>query len=377
LSLDSLELEEPGDAFARVLVAGSIRSSWSLELIEALIRAAHALDAETFDAGVLALALGAHPRTAAFARTLIADPEPELRAAGFRVLDIRGEIALEDFAKVRPDAPAPVLVAALSALRHPRIPSEEFSRWNTLLEHAEESVVAAALETGVLKRSIRAHGVAVSACDAGRFGFANAAIILGLCGDERDSARFEGWLDKHSDPGLFAGIGYFGLADLIPKLIDKLDSKNADAKLSAAEALQRITGAGLTEEVTLPVYDDEEKVFVDNPDATMTTARPAQTRDGWRSWIRARPGAFVPGQRYRHGHPFEPHVALRALDQGPGAYVERRRQDVELRILAGDRAPHLSVFDWVVKQKRMMTAWEQWISARAPVLTRGFIRARA
>lgn len=371
------ELASPDDFFAGAVAAGCIASASSRSLLEELFRAAIEHDDEVVSAVVEALCLGSHPATCDLARALLGDPEPRLRAGAMQVLGFRGEAHADEIAPLLRDPAPEVQTSAGHALRHPGIAAHEIAELQSLLDHADPRVVAAALEAGLCKRLGAAHARAVALCERGEFGFADAALSVAISGDEHDTARMLSWLAQSADPHLLRAAGYFGLADSVPLLVERLSAEQDEVRAAAAEALARITAAPLRETTQIALYEAEDKPFVDNPDATIEVERVAQSPAAWARFWEQHCADYLRGHRYRGGAVFDAHAVFETLDRGSALYAQRRIADLELRILAGNRAPQLEIRDWCARQATGMTQWQACVNSRALATVRGFIRARA
>jgi hypothetical protein len=155
--------------------------------------------------------------------------------------------------------------------------------------------------------------------------------------------------------------------------------------VAVAGALERITGAGLMEEVELPIDRITEpdapepdvgepkpvrlaRIVSDPRDLPADPApelalRPASRADVWRAYWRERGGSFDMSARYRRGHPYTPLVSLRELDTFPCSPDERRTLVRELIIRTGGHV-RLDPHDLVKVQEAALAAWEP-MAARA------------
>jgi HEAT repeat protein len=288
---------------------------------------------------------------------------------------VRGEGGGPDVIALLGDGSPLVVAGVARALRHPSLRAHHYDGWRALLSHQDEKVVAAALSTALCKDLGAGRARAIDLCREGRFAYAGAALILALFGEERDVDLFRAWLTPDCGSALVRAVGYFGAADLVPSLVNLLGSPHEGTRRAAAEALVCITGGALTETAEVPLYDDDEKPFVDDPDATTEVIRASTDRAAWLTWWSDHRGSFAAGHRYRGGQLHGAPAVFQVLD-GPALLEERTLADCELRAMAGSNAPHLPITDWTARQNAPMARWADWVRS-APAETRGWRRARA
>jgi hypothetical protein len=261
-------------------------------------------------------------------------------------------------------------------MQHPSYGIDDWQpRLPERLEDQDEGVAWAALRLGVLKRAPEARRRALALCEAGRFAWADAALHLALAGEEHDLERFVAWLGAVPEPALLRAAGHFGASDLVAPLIACLGRAEPGVAEAAARALARILGDAPRETRTVPLYEDDEKEFVDDPDATREEEGPALTPAAWTAVWEAKQKTLSLGERYCAGAPYSAAALLRLLDEGPAALAERRLLQLELCMLAGPASVHLEVDDWLARQQAASERWGAFLAgARAP--RKGFIRAR-
>src|SRR5204863_7685469 len=158
---------------------------------------------------------------------------------------------------------------------------------------------------------------AVALCERGDWGSGHAALLLALAGDERDAARFGDWLAGSAHPALLHAAGYYGLTDTLPRLMQHLTHEAPESRAAAADALTRITGARLLESAEVPLYSEDDKPFVDDPDAKISVERVSEDPVAWSRWWSEQRKRFAAGARYRAGEPFSALHPYRDLDSGP------------------------------------------------------------
>jgi hypothetical protein len=134
-------------------------------------------------------------------------------------------------------------------------------------------------------------------------------------------------------------LGNAGLAESLPVLLDGLDHDDEAIVEAAARALDRITGAGLREDLL-----DE--------DGLLEVRRCMDTKT-WRAWL---DGRQWPTGRLRDGQPFSVQACWNELNAGSSERARRRWAADELA-LRGGAATQLVVRWPVDGQRRMLDRW--------------------
>jgi len=202
-----------------------------------------------------------------------------------------------------------------------------------------------------------------------------AAQIVALAAGSADAEWLLAQIALHPDPGLVQALGWAGPSEAIPVCLSLLSDPDPGVVLMAAEALERLTGAGLFEiaaeapEALAPPELPEPKGFetdaapASEPErdpvpegAPDLLERPSTDRERWERWLRERDDQFLPKRRYRRGHPYTPLVSLSELDSGRCLPAERRWLVAELAIRTGQSIP-LDPEDFVVTQERALAAF--------------------
>ena len=104
-----------------------------------------------------------------------------------------------------------------------------------------------------------------------------------------------------SEP-LIRAVGWFGHASLVGPLVDHLHRCDPDLLGVTVEALQRITGATLTEECPDPPYGPEERPFARGYRVPAIVAELSEDPDVWSAWWRKHRVLADERVRYRYGH---------------------------------------------------------------------------
>jgi hypothetical protein len=176
-----------------------------------------------------------------------------------------------------------------------------------------------------------------------------ACLIVGLCGVQSDATLLERMLVQKPSPMGVRAVSYFGDVNLVPPLIQLLGEEKL--KSAAAEALERITAAGLKSDV--------------EPGPPVQIVDPAV----WSSWWSGNRERFTPDRRFRLGRPYGPSAVIEELDRD-GNRIERLRAYLELCRFAGPDTPRFHPLDFIPRQEESIKALRQWVEAH-PNLDRG------
>lgn len=375
-------VKDPSLGFASAMVLGCFAGRDALAAAEhVLLR--NARDKAFVDEVGAALKLVPHDLLPLTLRSLLREPEPLLRAMAIDVLAYRGLATEDELVAAAADA-APVAARALHHLGcapSPRLPE--------LIQRAlaaEDPELREAAWTAMALSDHPHAALTLRAAMEEPEGGDAAALLLALAGDEDDARHLAARAFEAPRRGLIVAVGFAGAASSVPQLIDLLERDvDSAVKLAAAYALERITGAGLWEEVAV----EAEEIFVPDPPepdvgeprqlklaeivsdprdlppppAKETVEQPTVDPARWRAFVRERCQGWDLGARYRRGRPYTPEVVLDELDTGPVTPAERRQLQRELILRTGHFVrfdPH----DFVVVQEEAIRAWRP-IAARA------------
>ncbi len=361
-------------AFAVAMVLGCIAGR------DALAAAEHVLlgsdrDAEFVEAFGAALEIVPHDLAPLALRSLLGEADPAVRAMAVDVLGHRGLASHAELAAAAGDA-APVAARALVHLA--LLPSPELPALLDAASGAEDRALREAAWTA-MALSGHPRGSQVLAAGLDGEGEGTAALLLAIAGDEQDARELCRRTIARPSPGLVRAAGWAGDVGVVGSLIDLLEGDaGEEVALAAAEALERITGAGLRERAPA---DDEEILVPDPPEPDVgeprapklsrvvgdprdpppeptpeMIERPSTDPARWRAFWMERGAADTLGVRYRRGHPYTPLVSLRELDAGRCTPAERRLLQRELCVRTGAFVrfdPH----DLVVVQEEAIRAW--------------------
>ncbi|WP_441286935.1 hypothetical protein ACSRUE_32220 [Sorangium sp. KYC3313] len=373
-------------AFAGAMVLGCFAGRDALAAAElALLRSGK--DRAFIDALGAALKLVPHEHLPLALRSLLREGEPLVRAMAIDVLAYRGFATEDELVAAASDDEAPVAACALHHLGCtpcPRLP-ELIQRALASTAAPDPALREAAWTAMALSDHPHAPPALRGALDEAD-GADGAALLLALAGDEADARLLASRVAEAPRRGLIFAVGWAGAAAAAPLLIDLLERDvDGDVKLAAAYALERITGAGMWEEVAV---EDEEIFVADPPEpdvgeprelklaqlvsdpndlpeapAPEMTEQPTVDAARWRAFWRERCQGWDMSARYRRGRPYTPEVVLDELDTGRVTPGERRLLQRELILRTGHFVrfdPH----DFVVAQEEAIQAWRP-IAARA------------
>jgi uncharacterized protein (TIGR02270 family) len=214
----------------------------------------------------------------------------------------------------------------------------------------EPEVRAAALETGCILGAKGAFSAAQSIVKDGGPGFATAALILGLSGEEGTVAALAPTLnDSERQRASIFALGFSGRLSAVDLLLQLLEEDKV-APL-AAEAISFITGLAIAKQFAGPPKrwdpdakdepDEEEDV---GPEASLPRPDPATIREWWK-----REGQRLDrGIRHLRGKPWSTETILRELELGPAI----RRAGLALDVAVRSSAAHQLMVDALSQRQR-------------------------
>jgi hypothetical protein len=211
-----------------------------------------------------------------------------------------------------------------------------------------------------------------------------AALLLSLGGDPDDARRLLHRARQSPTPWRLDALGFAGSVEAVPALIDQLADEDLELCMAAARSLERLTGAGLIEEIEVPPEDTVPRELPEVPVAELATpARaaapplagevssprdapsegspdlleaPSIDADRWAAYWKDHARDFEAGRRYRRGKPWSSASSLEELDGPLASPAERQLLQIELAG-ASRRYVHLDVDDLVVVQERALAGW--------------------
>jgi hypothetical protein len=360
--------------FALTMALGCIRGRDALGVVERILADYETVDATVGDALATALKLVPHDLAEHLMRAWTTSTDPRKRAVATDVLAHRGLMSDAALATAAADVPA-VAALALShlAVRRP-------GALDGIVEGALAHDDVALRRAAWLALALAAHrAFSRTLSDAlGGPHREDAALLLAFAGDDRDAQRLADLVTAAPTPGLVTALGWAGPGGAVGTLVALLERDDEALSDAAARALERITGAGLTEQAALPAEEIEvpeppvppglfepprlARSVSDPRDqppapANETIERPSRDPERWRAWWREHAEAFSSQRRYRAGRAYTPAVSLAELDRAPCTPEERRWLGRELVVRTGAFV-RFDPADLVVVQEQALRSWQ-------------------
>ncbi len=344
---------DPGRAFAVALVLGSIEGR---DTVDAAIATLKQSAKETYPGWVDGLWLAPNPAIDGALIDLAAGPRTALGALALEVLVLRQTLPFEVAAQLAVSDRVELAEHAARALGAVGPRDEALDVLEGVLARTDSNAVFAAAAEAAMQRG---HGptrtllrqiLAVSG-DAEQK--RTAAWLLCLGGHEDDLQALLTFVAASPDALVVRGLGRFGHVGALDALVGLLVSDNELVVEAAAEALDRITGAGLRE-----IVEEPWEVEIP-PEIDLTDVPPMPTRRvekvivdpaTWQTWIRQNRARFDPKVRYRGGAPFFALHLVDELESKQTPPARRPEAALELWIASGIVSP-FSPHDWVARQK--------------------------
>lgn len=375
LALDA-PVASPMTIFAIALLAGCLEGRDVLGCAERVLHHFGPSDPLVAEPFISAMKLAPSPFVPSMLRALLGSPERGCKVIAVEVLAHRGLLSDAELSALAEDDDPQILSQVLPALATSRHRDLERALGRAR-GHSDPRVQTSLLDA----MALAAHPEAASSARelaAGTLGD-HALVRLALVGDEADAR----WLLSRAkaSPTLAAieSLGWAGLLDAVPWLIDVLESGEDDAKLAAGAALERLLGANLVEKRVIAPEAAEEVMLTDpDPDppkpGPTLAALVSHPRDmpssgspeeidaasidpaKWEAHWSSRRQTLDAKARIRRGQGYVPSVSLEELDRLPLSPEDRRRLHRELSARTG-RVVRFDPHDFVVTQERALGAW--------------------
>jgi hypothetical protein len=359
---------DPWRLFGVAMLLGSLAGRDTLGMVDRLARAS-SRDPESLSHLADALRVCPHPRLATMLRDWLEDSDPTFRTVAAEVLVAREALSAEELLRLTEDRREVAASALMPLALAGSLPQE---RAVELLDTAQRDDAIAALAVG-------AKGIAIDHLREqldGDPGWA-APWLASLSGRE-DGERIVEHALRNPSAATLAACAVAGLP-VVDRLMPLLSHDDTAIALSTAQALDRITGAGLRAIVEVPA---EQLLVPDLPepstggfvplaaasDDTFEEPRGAHDRvelppadaASWGAWWREHRDRFEEAKRYRRGKELSARAVWSELD-GPWLDVEaRRRVSVELLAMVGKGAG-FDLRDFVVRQEAALARWQSLI----------------
>lgn len=368
--------KDPSRGFAITMIAGCFVGRDTLAAAERALRHLGPSDPEVRRNVAGALKLVPHPDLANMLRAWSTDSDPGIRAIAIDVLSYRGLATPDEILRAARD-PEPV-VAAVGILAAGVTRVDELDELVAkTIEDDDPALREATYLAMVLGGSIHAAD-RVERELSGPFE-ERALVPLALGASLRHAETIAERLELGVTKIRALAAGWAGSPRAFPALLNGLDSENPEIALACALALDRITGAGLAEQVDLPPEQIDVDDDVDDPDMgepepeklarKISDPRdlpsdgspdrmilPTVRRSRWEEYFAREPSRYLPQLRYRRGQPYSPNTVFVELDRFPLLAQERRNLHRELIIRTGE-VVKLDPHDFVVVQERALPEW--------------------
>lgn len=378
--LDALTLGNPtctpAHLSALTMVLGSIAGRDTLALAERLLHEQESVSPEWADAFGAALALVPHPDASRLALRYAHSAHVAHRALGVRALVRRGVLDRDLLAKAALDDPL-VAAEALPTFGQLTTREEASAILDQAIERSEENPALRSATLRAVSANCHLSAEALLFQDFHEKGSAEAGILLAQNSGRAGANKLLEWVRPRPTAAGAAALGWTGLVDAVPVLIGALASADDPVQAASAEALERITGARLFEEVEIqperimdpdvpdPVPDDKPALAQrvssprDQPESGSPDRIERLTRDPqrWRAWWAQNGANFGRELRYRRGYPWSPQIVWTELGRALATPGDRRWLKHELSLRTGALLlcdPH----DFVAHQELVLAAFE-------------------
>ncbi|KYF90381.1 hypothetical protein BE18_12130, partial [Sorangium cellulosum] len=194
-----------------------------------------------------------------------------------------------------------------------------------------------------------------------------ALPLLCLVGRAGDLDRLLAAANAAPTARLLRGLGRFGHVESLGTLLNLLEHGDKDVVAAAAEALERITGAGLRQTIEEP-WEVELPPEASGAGGIAVPARRVERivtdPAPWSAWLRDKARRLDPKQKTRGGGPFTPLHIVTEIEAKTTPLERREEAFLELRLVTGLSSP-FSPHDWVARQQRHLTELRAQVSAAA------------
>jgi len=381
LAMDA-PVANPMSVFAIAMLGGCLDGRDALAGAERVLHHFGPNDPIVAEPFVAAMKLAPNPFVQSAMRSLSTATELGCRAVAVEVLAYRGWLTQEELAMLADEEDPRVFALALPALAAVRHRDLERALARALTRD-DLCVQVAALDA----MALAAHPQAASAARAAAEGELGegALVRLALVASEEDARWLLRRMKASATPAAIEAVGWAGLVEAVPALIELLESEEQKGQLATGAALDRLLGANLVESIEIqPEALDEVEVvdpdpeprpprlslaaFVSHPrdlpppGSSETLEVPAIDPARWRAYWAEHGRRRDPKQRLRRGNPYSPSVSLYELDRLPLSLEDRGRLHRELSARTGKLTP-FDPHDFVVAQERSLAAWGTLVKA--------------
>jgi len=373
---------DPDRAFAAALTLGSIEGT---DTVASAVVQMKQSDPETYPGWALGFRLASSPSVDVAMGELAQSSRPAWIALGLDVLLARGEVPDDVLRSLLPKADPtiakqsdPVVATRVARALAKGLPhAEAIGALENLCAFATDDDVFLAAAGSLVRRGhgpvLRLLRAIVAGGSGAPPGFERAAAspsparvegsawLLALAGSASDLDLLlsaAGWGEGRAEGPLkpsvklVRGLGRFGHAGATPLLVSLLGSDDEDIVAAAAEALDRITGAGLREiveepwEVELPKEAEGHGI----PVPMRKVEKIVTAKEPWIDWLAENDRRLDRSLKYRAGVPFVPALIVAELEAKVTPPDRRFEAAEELAIVTGLRS-RFAADDWVARQR--------------------------
>ena len=316
------------------------------EGIEAVIEAFQKADEDILPLYVDALKHGMCLRLSHDLLPLLESESPLIQAAAIEVLGYRGDLDPKRLWPLLHESDALVQTSVMVALMrlgyHQALPVIE----ELILKNADASDEMLLLLLVLGSSSVQA--IIRKACQNSHSISEQRLIFLTLFGGAQDLPLLVNALNVNDmKPAVWESLGILGDVQGVPLLIDGLKSEIDEERIAAATALNYLTGANLTQKVTMLEVEEPDlevsDITVDQSIVTTTSAREGDQREIevelpcldtviWQNWWQTNQGQFDTSHRWRQGFPITKERLVNELNQPQIVYQNRQLVYFELII---------------------------------------------
>lgn len=361
--LEDRPVPDPEMLWAALFMLGCIEGDDTRDQMVRLIRITPLDDDELFDAVADVLSVVPHRGIEGVLRGWLVSDDPYSTALAAHVLGRRRATMVQTLLPLLGHAHPRVLEETARALE--TVPGElHETDLRDVIRHADPRVFAAGAECAVV-RGFRS-GVTEAEYRLRRGDkLPRAALLVALTSDEEALDLVFSLAATAPSHEVFEALGWLGATSIVPFLLGRL----GDGEVSAVTALQRLTGASLTEEDPYRHFAEEARPF-SRAHFVAPPFEPFLSEDAavWGAfWEEHGPNA-VEHTRYRFGHAWTTEDNLYEMVEMPASTRCRRLAYLELCARAGGGFP----FDpnaFVPHQWTAIRRWQEYLGeshSRAP-----------
>lgn len=356
---------DPERAFAVAFTLGCIEGH---DTTGAAVMALKQSPPEEFPGWIEGFWLAPSPAIDAAMADLCTSPRPEMVALALDVLDARGP-APDDVLTALVDRPEPEIARRVARALATALPRRDaIAQLERIGAATNDDELFLATLVSLLRRG---HGPALDllrrTIDAPISPARSQQALPLLCfvGRASDLDRLLTAARNTPTVRLVRGLGRFGHVESLGPLVDLLGHEDEDIVAAAAEALDRITGAGLREIIEEP-WEIELP-----PEAEAAGGIPVPTRkvewivtdpERWAAWMRDNAERLDPKVKTRSGIPFTPLHIVAELEAKGTPPEHREEAALELRLMTGITTT-FSPHDWVARQQKHLAELRQQVAA--------------